>query len=151
MFPSSGQLTAGIPRHWPLLHTSFAVQALWSSQGLLLSVWTHPVAGSHKSVVQGFPSSQFLAVCPRQVPVAGSHASSVQISPSLHTEVPTHWLFAQTSLNVHNDWSSHAAPFRTSKTAHTRWRQVSRVHGLLSVQGPAAPPNVNWQYPEVHW
>jgi hypothetical protein len=51
------QTTAAPPWHEPPPHVSPEVQALPSSQGAVLFVKTHPVAGSQVSVVQALPSS----------------------------------------------------------------------------------------------
>jgi hypothetical protein len=106
-FPSS-QFGAAPPAQLPPEQVSFVVHALPSSQGAALSVWTHPVAGSHVSSVQTLPSSQFGGTPPTQLPpehvsfvvqalpssqgaelfvcthpVAGLQESSVQPFPSL--------------------------------------------------------------------
>ncbi len=50
--------TIGVPAHTPPPHVSPEVQALPSSQALVLFVNTHPVAGLHVSVVQTLLSLQ---------------------------------------------------------------------------------------------
>jgi hypothetical protein len=67
----------------PPPQVSPVVQALPSLQGLVLSVWAHPVPGSHESSVQGLLSSQFGAGPPLQLPPP--HTSPVvQAFPSSH-------------------------------------------------------------------
>src|SRR5436309_13966084 len=64
------QFGAAPPTQLPAAQASFVVQALPSSQGAVLLVWTHPVAGMQESVVQGLPSSQFGVGPPPQPPEA---------------------------------------------------------------------------------
>src|SRR5438128_1649449 len=73
MLPSS-QLVAAAPTHPPPLQVSPLVQALPSSQGLVLLVCVQPVAGLQPSVVQTLPSSQLGAAPPTHVP-------PLQVSP----------------------------------------------------------------------
>src|SRR5439155_1620026 len=78
------------PRHAPLAQVSAVVHAFPSSQGEVLFVWTHPVAGLHESSVQTLPSLQFGGAPPRQVPP--THVSAVvQSFPSSHGEVLFVW------------------------------------------------------------
>src|SRR5438132_2818840 len=52
------QATGLLPVQTPLPQVSVCVQALPSSQGAVLSVWTQPLAGSQRSSVQTSRSSQ---------------------------------------------------------------------------------------------
>src|SRR5438128_12077597 len=81
MLPSS-QLVAAAPTHPPPLQVSPLVQALPSSQGLVLLVCVQPVAGLQPSVVQTLPSSQLGAAPPTHVPPL-QVSFAVQASPSL--------------------------------------------------------------------
>src|SRR6185503_13008430 len=54
----SSQLSAAPPTQTPPLHASDVVQALPSSQGLVLFVCVHPEAALQPSVVHTLPSSQ---------------------------------------------------------------------------------------------
>ena len=56
-FPVS-QVSGGPPTQAPFEQASLVVQALPSSQGAVLFVWTQPVAGLHDSLVHGLPSLQ---------------------------------------------------------------------------------------------
>ena len=85
-FPSL-QFGAGPPTQLPPLHVSLVVHALPSSQGALLLVWTHPVAGLQLSSVQALLSLQSAAVVHAAQPGrmawtqrewSASHESSVQ-------------------------------------------------------------------------
>jgi len=106
-----------------LPHVSDVVQALPSSHGALLFAWTHPLAGSHESVVQGLPSSQFGGAPPAQVPPP--HVSPVvQAFPSSHGAL----LFVWTHPIVVGS-------------------QESVVQGLPSSQFGGAPPA---QVPPLH-
>jgi hypothetical protein len=83
---ASSQSRAGPAAQAPPLHASAVVQALPSSQGAKLFVWTHPVAGLQESSVQTLPSSQPSAGPPTQAPPL--HASAVvQALPSSHAEL----------------------------------------------------------------
>src|SRR6266481_1479572 len=62
------QFGGGPPTQLPPLQVSLVVQALLSLHGLVLLVWTHPVAGLHVSVVQTLLSLQFGAGPPTQLP-----------------------------------------------------------------------------------
>jgi hypothetical protein len=76
------------PWHAPPTQTSFAVHAFPSLHGSALLVCTQPSAGSHESVVQGFPSSQLRGAPTEQLPA--SHVPlPVHASPSLHVEPST--------------------------------------------------------------
>jgi hypothetical protein len=88
-FPSS-QFGAAPPAQLPPEHVSFVVQALPSSQGAELSVWTHPVAGSQVSSVQTLPSLQFGGAPPTQLPPE-QVSFVVQALPSLHEAVLFVW------------------------------------------------------------
>src|SRR5439155_1345728 len=88
-FPSS-QLGAAPPTHLPPLHPSLTVEAVPSSQGAVLFVWTHPVVGLQVSSVQGLPSLQFSGVPGWHVPPL--HTSpAVQALPSEHGAVLFVW------------------------------------------------------------
>ena len=81
----SSQLIA-VPRHTPLLQTSFVVQALASLQTVplaLLTCWQTPKL--HESVVHALLSSQFMGV-PEQTPLA-QRSPVVQALPSLQVFV----------------------------------------------------------------
>jgi hypothetical protein len=98
----------------PPMQTSPDVQELPSSHGLVLLLWTQPVAGWHASLVQGLPSLQLRAMPPRQTPA--EHTSpSVHALPSLQAAVLLAW---------------------TQPLAGT---QESVVHGLPSSQLRAVP------------
>src|SRR5947207_565025 len=74
----------------PFWHVSPSVQVLPSSHGLVLFVWTQPLAGLHVSVVQTFMSSQLGAGPPTQLPPM--HVSLVvQALPSLQEAVLGVW------------------------------------------------------------
>jgi hypothetical protein len=64
----SSQLGGGPPVQLPAEQWSPVVQALWSSQGLLLFTCLQPVAASQLSVVQRLLSSQLVGV-PAQLPL----------------------------------------------------------------------------------
>ena len=82
----SSQLSGAPPTQAPPAHVSLVVQGLASSQAAVLSVWTHPVAGSQLSSVQMFPSSQSVEGPPTQTPPA--HVSwVVQALASSHATV----------------------------------------------------------------
>src|SRR5207245_11629713 len=81
----ASQLGGAPPAHVPLLQVSAVVQALPSSHEALLFAWTHPLAGSQESFVQGLPSSQLLGAPPWQTPA--KHVSDVvQAFLSSHVE-----------------------------------------------------------------
>jgi hypothetical protein len=82
----SSQFGAGPPTQDPEAHLSEVVQALPSSQALVLSAWLHPVAGRHVSSVQGFLSSQLVGDPPRHVPPE-QVSDVVQALPSSHEAV----------------------------------------------------------------
>jgi len=113
---SSAQWRDPSPLQRPSWQMSPVEQALPSLQGAVLLVWTHPVAGSHPSSVQGFassqlgsipgrhtpwrhvswsvhalPSSQGLMFGGKMQPMDGSHASSVHTLPSVHVTGPPAW------------------------------------------------------------
>jgi hypothetical protein len=118
------QSTVRLPAHVPFAHVSLAVQAFPSSQAAVLSVWTHPVAGSQESSVQGLLSLQSVAAPPVHVPLA-QVSPVVQALPSSQDTV----LFVLTQ--------------------PVAGLQLSSVHGLASSQlaaGPltqAPPPHVS--------
>ena len=86
----SSQFGGGPPTQLPLPHLSFVVQALLSSQAMVLFTCTQPVAGSHESFVHGFPSSQPSAGPPAQLPLL--HLSLVvHALPSLQASVLFSW------------------------------------------------------------
>ena len=64
----SSQLGAGPPKQLPPLQVSAVVQALPSSQGLVLLAWTQPDVELQLSGLQGLPSSQLAAGPPTQLP-----------------------------------------------------------------------------------
>jgi hypothetical protein len=109
------QSTVRLPAHTPLAHVSFAVQKLPSSQDAVLFVWTHPVAGSQESSVQGLLSLQSVAGPPAHAPLA-QVSPVVQALPSSQNAV----LFVLTQ------------PVTGS--------QLSSVHTLASSQLGAEPP-----------
>src|SRR5882724_11933263 len=59
---------------WPL-QTSLSRQSASLVQQPWIDVWTHPMPGSHASIVQAAPSLQFGAV-PVTQPVSGSQVST---------------------------------------------------------------------------
>jgi hypothetical protein len=73
----SSQLKPPLPAHTPPAQTSPVVQALPSSQGAVLFVWTQPVAGLQVSSVHGLLSLQ---------PSAGppTHTPPLQVSAVVH-------------------------------------------------------------------
>ena len=76
--------------HRPPLQTSPTVQLFPSEQGMVLLVWTQPVAGWQVSSVQAFPSSQLSAGPPAHTPPL--HASFVvQTLPSSQGAVLFAW------------------------------------------------------------
>ena len=116
---ASLQTTAAPGWQAPAPHMSSDVQALPSSQAIVLLVNTHPVAGLQLSVVQRLASSQARAGPPWQFPPP-QVSLVVQAFPSSHESV----LFVKTqpAAGVH----------------------VSVVHGLLSLQTRPAP---GWHVP----
>src|SRR5437899_2661924 len=118
----SSQIGGAPPAQVPPLQVSPVVQALPSSHEALLLAWTHPLAGSQESFVQGLPSSQIVGAPPAQVPPLQVSAV-VQALPSSHEAL----LFAWTH------------PLAGS--------QESFVQGLPSSQLLGAPP---WQTPAKH-
>jgi hypothetical protein len=164
-FPSS-QFAAGPLLHAPLLQVSPTVQASPSSQGAVLLLLTHPVAGSQESLVHVLPSSQLGAGPPTQAPplqasavvqaspslqanvllalthpVAGSQESSVQTFPSSQTggAPPTQAPALQVSAVVQASPSSQAAVLLVL-THPVAGSQLSSVHELPSSQSGAGPP-----------
>jgi hypothetical protein len=160
------QLAAGPPLQVPPPHVSFVVQAFPSLQGFELFVCTHPLAGSHESVVHGLPSLQFGAGPPLQVPPP-QVSPVVQAFPSLQGFVLSVWtqpLPGSHESFVHGLWSSHSAAgpplqvpppqvspvvqaFPSSQgSALLTWAQPltgsheSVVHRLASLQFGAGPP-----------
>lgn len=81
---TSGGPAGSVPSHAPDRQASFSVQALPSSQGLVLGTKTHPpVMELQLSVVQELSSLHTVGVPGRHAPPA--HMSPfVQILPSLH-------------------------------------------------------------------
>ncbi len=166
-FPSS-QLGGAPTTQTPPLQTSCWVHASESSQGAVLFVCTHPVAGLQLSSVQGLPSLQLSAgpllhLEPRQLscvvhaspssqgsrlwmlvhPNDGLHPSLVHRFPSSHSRAgpPVHPPPEQLSCVVHALPSSQGAVF---------WVWVhpvaeshpSSVHALPSLQLFAGPSHV---------
>ena len=84
-FPSL-QLGGGPPTQTPPAQASLVVQPLPSLQGDELFAWSHPLAGMHESLVQGFASSQLSGGPPTQVPPAQA-SLVVQALPSLQAPV----------------------------------------------------------------
>jgi len=117
------QTTAAPGWHVPPPQRSPDVHAFASSQGTVLFVNTHPVAGLQLSVVQGFESAHDAEVSVNTHPVAGLHESAVHALPSLHE--------AEVSVWTHPVAESHE----------------SAVHALPSSQLTAAP---GWQLPPPH-
>ena len=172
-FPSL-QFGAGPPTQLPPLHVSLVVHALPSSQGALLLVWTHPVAGLQLSSVQALLSLQFGGGPPTHAPLL-QVSLVVQALPSSHGPV----LFAcvqplaglqesvvQTLLSLQSgggppaqlppaQWSPvvHALPSSQGSLLFTCVQPVaglqeSVVHPLLSLQLGGGPPT---QVPLEHW
>ena len=132
---ASSQSGAGPPAHSPPAQASEVVQALPSSQGAVLSVWTQPSAWSHASSVQGFPSLQSGAGPPTHAPPAQASAV-VQTSPSSHGAVLgscTQPLAGSHESSVQPFASSHsgAGPPTHSPPAHAS----AVVQALASSQG----------------
>jgi hypothetical protein len=163
---ASSQFGAAPPTQAPAEQVSPVVQALPSSQGAMLFVWTQPVAGLHASSVHTFASSQFGAAPPTHTPaeqvslvvqalpslhgavllvkthpVAGAQVSSVHGLLSLHTSAapPTQAPAEQVSLVVQVLPSLQGAVLLV-KTHPVPGAQVSSVHGLVSLHTNAAPP-----------
>jgi hypothetical protein len=164
-FPSS-QFSAGPPAHEPAEQASAVVQALPSLQGAELLTCTHPVAGTQRSSVQGFPSVQSAGISPRQVPnmqlsstvqafpssqgaalntwtqpLAGLHVSSVQTfpSPQLRAGPPTHAPPPQWSFVVQALPSLHGAVLFVC-THPVAGAHESSVQTFPSLQFGAGPP-----------
>jgi hypothetical protein len=79
--PSSHE--TGVPGwHAPDAHASPSVHALRSSQGSEFAACSHPVAGSHPSVVHGFPSPQATGV--------PAHAPTTQVSSAVQALASSH-------------------------------------------------------------
>ena len=117
MFPSS-QSGGGPPAHAPPLQVSAVVQALPSSHGAVLLVFTQPVAESHESSVHTLPSSQSGEGPPTHTPPA--HVSAMEhASPSSHAAVLS--VFTQPVAESHE----------------------SSVHTLPSSQFVGGPPSQN--------
>jgi hypothetical protein len=169
----SSQFGAVPPTHAPLAHVSFVVQALPSSQGAVLSVWTQPLTGSQESSVQGLLSSQLGAAPPTHAPAAqvslvvqalassqaavlsvwtqpldGSQESSVHPLASSQSGAgpPTQAPFAHVSLVVQALPSSHAAVLSTC-TQPDAGLHESSVQPFPSSQLGATPPT---QEPAAH-
>ncbi len=98
--------------HAPWLQTSPVVQALPSSQTLVLSTWLQPTAGSQLSVVQTLLSSQG---APENVQVLATHS----------VEPP----------GVHALPSSQAWPSTTSSSTHSLPAQNAATQGLFESTG----------------
>jgi hypothetical protein len=168
------QVGAAPPTHLPPAHRSDVVQALPSSQALVLLATMQPVEVSHESSVQGFLSSQVMVVpvhlpatqwsllvqallslqafalsLVNTQPLAGAHESSVQgfLSSQANAAPPTHALFAQVSLVVQALLSLHGAVLATLEHPDEEL-QESSVQGLLSLQfvGP-----LETQLPPLQW
>jgi hypothetical protein len=115
--------TTGLPpAHVPAWQVSVWVHGFWSSQGAVLFVNTHPVAGAHVSVVHPLLSSQTIAV-----PV---HVPAPQVSPVVHALPSSHTIVL--SACTHPVAGSH----------------VSVVHVLWSLQ--SSEPAPSWQLPPAH-
>jgi len=112
---ASLQFGAAPPTQAPPLQVSLVVQALPSSQGTELFVFTQPRTVLQVSVVHGFESLQFGGAPPVQVPLL------------------------QTSFVVHAFPSSHAAVLLVLRQP-SAVSQVSVVQGFESLQFGAAPP-----------
>jgi hypothetical protein len=97
------------------LHLSAVVQALPSSQALMLLAKMHPVEVSHESLVHGFWSLHVMTV-PR-------HAPALQWSPLVQA-LASLQVFAFAFVNTHPTSALHE----------------SFVQGLPSSQGRAGPP-----------
>lgn len=109
------QVTAGPPLQLPPAHVSVLVQALPSLQGMAAAIATQPLAGSHKSKVQGLLSAHARAVPGLQLP-------PVQTS---------FWVQALPSLQGKVVWTN---------TQPLAGLQLSVVQGLPSLQASASPP-----------
>ena len=107
--------TTGAPVQAPPEHASDVVQRFPSLHGSVLFMCVQPVAGSHSSVVHGFPSPQPSEPVP-------SHAPAEHVSPVVHA-LP----------------SSHDAVLFV-KTHPLAGLHESVVHGLPSVQAMGIPP-----------
>jgi hypothetical protein len=159
---ASSQTVAGPGWQLPAPHVSPDVQAFPSSQLAVLSVWKHPVAGSHWSSVQTLPSLHSTAVVSvKTQPVAGTQVSAVQtlassqttavpgwqlpppqVSPVVHALASSHgdvlswWKHPDAGLHrssVQMLLSLHAAAVVSVKTHPEAGSQVSAVHALPSL------------------
>src|SRR5262245_37273663 len=77
--------TTGTAVHWPSKHWSNFVQALLSSQGLVLGEATQPATGSQESSVQTLPSSQVTGAPGAHTPPE-QWSFTVQTLPSEHED-----------------------------------------------------------------
>jgi hypothetical protein len=118
----SSQFGGAPPTQTPAAQVSFVVQALLSSQGAMLFVFTHPVPASQESSVQILPSSQLGGAPPTQTP-------SEQISAVVHASLSSQGTVL--SALIHPIPESHE----------------SSVQTLASSQSGAAPP---MQMPAEH-
>ena len=101
---------------------------------------THPVAGSHESLVQTLPSSQARVFAACTHPTAGSHESVVQALPSSQASggPPWHAPSAHVSCAVQGFPSSHAAVLGAMVQSPVAGSQESVVQTLPSSQLRAA-------------
>jgi hypothetical protein len=115
----SSQSGGGPPVQEPPEQVSAVVQALLSSQGLVLGEFTQPVAGLHESFVHSLPSLQSGG---GPLPM---HTPAEQVSPVVHAFPSLH--------------GSLLGVF----TQPVNSAQLSVVHGLLSLQSSAVP-STHW-------
>ncbi len=87
-----------LPAHTLAPHKSFCVQALPSSQAVVLAELTQPAVGSHESLVHGLLSLQDFCAVPPQTPLAQT-SPVVQALPSVHDRLLAAWV--QPSLASH--------------------------------------------------
>jgi hypothetical protein len=158
------QSTGEPPWQMPPPHVPPTTHRSPASQGFVLFVWAHPVAGSHESSVHGLPSSQEIGVPahtpPLQVspdvqalpssqvaalfvntqPEAGSHESSVHGLLSLHTTAAPAWHVPPEQVSpLVQAFPSSQALVLLLKTQPVAGLQVSVVQTLPSLQTTGAP------------
>jgi hypothetical protein len=119
---SSGHCT-GVPTHTPFMHSPFTTHEPPPPHAVLFGtgVNTHPAAGSHESVVHGFPSSHTRGT---NMHAPFTHWSSVHASPS--SQSPS---------------AQHGTQPGSATCTHTPLQQTSCVHGFPSSQSIGTPPH----------
>jgi hypothetical protein len=105
--------TSGAEPGWqlPPAQVSPVVQALPSSQAIVLLVNTQPTAGSHVSVVHGLLSLQV------SVPAPGWQLPPAQVSPGVHAFPPSQAIVLL--VNTHPEPGSHVSVVHTFASSQT--------------------------------